>query len=708
MINNYLLVIGKKKIELFLISCCIVLILVRTTFPVLKYPFIIIYLILGFYILLKKKSKLFSDFKRLRNLPITLIVLFLYIVLASLFSDKIYLSVIKDIINIIIITTIMLMILVFADNKNDLKTLYDLFLKLLVFFALVISLHRIYTYLYVSSYQDSILHSKIEETDTNFATLPVFFGMAACLYFLLRETKGSRIFIYNIILFVCSLNILLSGSRRGIVIFLLFYLSIFFIQLWGIFGKYQIIKRLFKNTSSYFASFSIFIILLLILILKTSIYFKNEVLDGLGIENKAHIKVKVIQTLFSYSHLIRKDIDEDSIYNRIWQPVYDPKDPDAGTGNGNYKIVKILSGKNLEIVPEGSKGYLLDKTCIGDSSLTHAYYFHLLKTLNVEAGDSIVSSVYCYVSDDFNGTAAAFRVLGALEGNSDVYYDLNNKGSWQKLIMPVNCNTGELRIYLYMNKGGVRNFSSLKGHVIFAYPEYYRESKEIIINGSLINNAQKIGDTSSLVGFRQENFFMNRNFHQLSKIDRANILSFPFLGSAGFCKIAPHTDHIRSLIAKIVSEDTAYQGYNAIVGVSGDRGKFGDDRVSRWKFALEIYSKEYNFTKKIFGGGFNFLNWYGYHFLNDRTKTDYPHNPFLHILLYSGIIGLFIYLLFLYQVFYYYIKFCREFPLLFVFFILTFYFTLFSGGSPFDPPIMGFFIILPLVINIIYTREKLI
>ena len=50
------------------------------------------------------------------------------------------------------------------------------------------------------------------------------------------------------------------------------------------------------------------------------------------------------------------------------------------------------------------------------------------------------------------------------------------------------------------------------------------------------------------------------------------------------------------------------------------------------------------------GGGFNFLSWYGYYFLKDKTKSDWPHNPFISILLYSGIIGLILYIYLLYKV----------------------------------------------------------
>jgi O-antigen ligase len=165
------------------------------------------------------------------------------------------------------------------------------------------------------------------------------------------------------------------------------------------------------------------------------------------------------------------------------------------------------------------------------------------------------------------------------------------------------------------------------------------------------------------------------------------------------------TDPIRNMASKFISEDTTYYPYKANIEATGNLTSFIGDRVLRWEFAYQIFRKEYTLKQKIFGGGFNFLNWYGYYFLHDKTQSDWPHNPFLSILLYSGIIGLLIYCFFIYKVFFYYLRYRKEYPLLFIFFLITFFFTFFSGGSPFDPPIMGFFVILPFFIHSIHKKD---
>jgi len=180
---------------------------------------------------------------------------------------------------------------------------------------------------------------------------------------------------------------------------------------------------------------------------------------------------------------------------------------------------------------------------------------------------------------------------------------------------------------------------------------------------------------------------------------KSDLLFSPLIYSLSFS-----SDPIRDWIKRFISEDTTFYPLKSKIVLSPVSNEFIRDRFMRWEFALKIFVQEYNWKQKLFGDGFLFLNWYGYHFYGEKTRSDYPHNPILQILLYSGIIGVLIYLLFLFKVFYYYLKYIKKYPLLFIFFLITFFFTFFSGGSPFDPPIMGFFVILPFFIH--YVQQK--
>jgi O-antigen ligase len=115
----------------------------------------------------------------------------------------------------------------------------------------------------------------------------------------------------------------------------------------------------------------------------------------------------------------------------------------------------------------------------------------------------------------------------------------------------------------------------------------------------------------------------------------------------------------------------------------------------RWRFGIKIFTKEYGIIKKLFGSGFNHLNWYGFYFENDKTMRDYPHNPFISILLYSGLLGVALYIHLLIRTFKYYLIYLQNHLHLFIFFLITLYFCFFSSENPFDPPMMGFFVALP-------------
>ena len=172
-----------------------------------------------------------------------------------------------------------------------------------------------------------------------------------------------------------------------------------------------------------------------------------------------------------------------------------------------------------------------------------------------------------------------------------------------------------------------------------------------------------------------------------------------------FDYIQSDSDLIRNWFKEIIKEDTAYSTPKSSLIIDTVSSYFIDDRLSRWQFAIQIFLKEYSWKQKFFGGGFKFLNWFGYNFLKNKTSTDYPHNPFLSILLYSGIIGLIIYIFLIFRVFSYYLKYLKDYPVLFIFFIITFFFSFFSGANPFDPPIMGFFIILPFFIHSVHKKD---
>ena len=309
-----------------------------------------------------------------------------------------------------------------------------------------------------------------------------------------------------------------------------------------------------------------------------------------------------------------------------------------------------------------------------------------------------------------------------------------DSGKWKKLELKVPDIKGNVSIYLGFRKNNVTDFTSLKGFTVFALPQYELVKKT--------NNRSSFEDKESnfKIDVLETNYFgdsINLNFNNKSQNNLFEVHENNFVvtevsqrkvyyvtllpkleENLDFLKIIKYhidsifyiqsnKDPIREWASKFISEDSTYLGYGSHFIVDTISDQFTSARLIRWRFAVQLFTKEYKWNQKLFGGGFKFLNWYGNYFYGDKNKSDYPHNPFLSILLYSGIFGLIIYLSGLFQVFKYYLKFKKDFQILFIFFMVTFFFSFFSGGSPLDPPMMGFFIILPVYIHNVFKKHQI-
>jgi hypothetical protein len=619
----------------------------------------------------------------------------------------------------ILLSLLFVLTLIVAGN-NEFNYLVSNLSNLIVLFAFVIAISNLLDLLNIVPYNYLFQINKISDNsapiDINFAILPLFFGVICVLYSFRKPNSKLKLLCYNFFLLFFSFTIVLSGSRRGLIVFTAIIVFLLAIQIPAFNNKNQFIKRTGLESRFFLVIFFILIIFSTYFIFFTSYAFQNKVLEFFGSKKNLSTKQNIASNLRKYTLIKGKFIPFDEFYLNIWPVI--PEDPDSGWGIRVHKTIFPLEGRNSEIIPKGIKGYLLDKTCepsyYPDINLYESYT--LIVKLNVTTGEKFKASVYCFVSDDFDGNTVSLGcsnltvAKGIVTGKPCVFYDLKNKGTWQKLEIEFNCNDGYAPIGLSFTKNGETDFSKLNGYVIFAYPQYEKINKQ----DSTLSLLQTINKNTHS-DFRIAKNNVETPIKDISKTSTLNtqeyylssILSFPLSILFSSSTIQNDNDPIRNFASKLVSEDTTYYPYKSNIILPAISNAFIGDRVLRWQFATQIFSKEYTITQKLFGGGFNFLNWYGYYFLKDKTASDWPHNPFLSILLYSGIVGLLIYCFFLYKVFYYYIKYIKEYPLLFIFFLITFFFTFFSGGSPFDPPVFGFFSILPFFIHSVHKREAL-
>jgi O-antigen ligase len=692
--------LNKNKIGIYFVNLGILLFLYRMSIPFFKYPFIIIYFGLIIYAIYHYKNlikpSLSSEFIHNYYILLLLVVFFIY---SFFITEKVYLSISKNLVDIIILLSVFLLLSLFIRKKTDLNLYLKNIVKLIILFAFVISIDEIGNIFYIFS--DRNLSLKI---DYNFAILPIIFGIIGLLYSLLQTDFKIQKTLANFLLIVFFISILLSGSRRGLAVLLVILLIIIGIQIGILFKKISFFKKL--KTTLLFFSISLISLTILgsFLVFSTSSSFKNRTLMNIGSKNLPAAKERITFTVYRYASALNNLLKFSDIDKLIWTPSLDPKDPDSGWGSRKHKTIFPLTGNNVEIVPPESKGYLMNNTCNANAWGSNSYSFTKLYTTSVNDSDIIEGSVFCYVSKDFNGDWARI-VLSSdnLFWTASDSYDLGNKGTWQKLNVSAISSRKEVSMYLYFCKLGVNDFTTLNGYIIFAYPKF----KIISRKDSILTNILSVNDSSTLTKKAADGFRFREieilNHPQYNQISMFNFLTCLSIKNPYNKK---EDDPIRNWVSKFISEDTTYFEYTADISIDTTSKKKFASRTTRWQFAWQIFTKEYNWPKRIFGGGFNFLNWYGYYFDRDKTRSDYPHNPFLYIFLYSGIIGLLLYIYLMYKVFYYYLKYIEEYYLFFIFFLITYFFTFFSGGNPFDPPIMGFFIILPFLIHSVQKKSK--
>lgn len=687
----------KSKITIIIIM--ILLFLFRSSIPAFKYPFLFLYLysVINYIFLTGNKLKNIKTF--LTNFFIIFVLIGYYIV-SILISDKFFIEILKDSLNILVLVSFFILLIENIKSESDYNYFLTELVNYIVWFSAGISIYSIYEFFSIFYREEiTVRPAVLSLLDYNFALLPVFFGFVSIIMRLRNTRSKYGILLFNILLLVLTFHVFISGSRRGFITINIILILLFLIYITSLFIKNISIKN-WINSIRIFLFFSVSIlVLILYFVFGTSYSIDYKIINKIGIKRVYSFQQEITGRCYRYVAIFNKSLTYSEFFNKVWTPVFDPRDPDTGWGVGFHKTIYPLTGDNVEIVPPNSKGFLLDRTCFQNTwgGNTYSYTNSFLYNSTLNKRDSIQTSVYCFVSEDFNGD----WVLIALTNNDSKWigsneYDMNKKGTWQKLSIYKYCDPGIISQYLYFCKYGVTDFNNLSGYVIFACPEWsIIPKKDSLLSKSAYFDGHQRFDTNKT--FDQVKTTRSIGMVKASVIlpSESSLFKMPYL---------QNKDPFQSFIRKHFTFDSTYYEYKSRIDIDTISNGFSDSRIIRWKFAWQIYVKEYNVRQKIFGNGFVFLNWYGYYFFNDKYKTDYPHNPFLYILLYSGFFGLIIYLYFIYKVFYLYLKYIRKIYLLFIFFSITFFFTFFSGGNPFDPPIMGFFAILPFFIHAVNIK----
>lgn len=151
---------------------------------------------------------------------------------------------------------------------------------------------------------------------------------------------------------------------------------------------------------------------------------------------------------------------------------YSPEDPQT-YAVCNYILLDTLPGNYPEELSH-SKGYLLDassESLYNKNSMSAEF----TTPFYLREDSSRVFSVWCYVSEDFNGEDVQIHTASpVMETRFSSPYNLNQKGLWQKLVIDystVSINK-EIPFVLFFREINAKDFSSLNGYVVFARPVF--------------------------------------------------------------------------------------------------------------------------------------------------------------------------------------------------------------------------------------------
>jgi hypothetical protein len=634
-------------------------------------------------------------------------------------------------------------------------------------------------------------------SDYNFFSLFLLLGLVV-LNFPHNESFKlgfSKLMTHSINIIV-GINIVISGSRRGILAFLILIL-IYLFNLWVLQkGSY---KYIFRRFTVFFGAICI-VIGIGVLLYKTTSQDKisNSVLhygSFFGINDKTKIErflwKNELQRSIKGSYIISKDFFKRN--PGYWIPmeavgtslsnVLTPhgkgikilREEALNTGgvsffyngpaiiyyaNHTYKIsfkIKFLKGD----INSFSVGWFIAN---GDGGKDFSHLLSLVKNIS-QIGDGWYNSVSYYTFIDNQIGPAGF--INSVLRNTEFIVadfeliDLNYSPSLPKFLIELNKDKVKdpLR-WINMINQPLASDSNLLINNDFSYGfNYWKYDADSLktkivkidnLNAALIERGSGNGENWSLAYNGRHIFFKKGNLYQIGfKFKPITPDKIPFVVGFGINEshdsvsaknLKPIVSSLENGWFQVYAKYRFMENYNDIIFPihyqlnnsrfyiadltlvnldqplnysSPEKNKnnrveikdknvnnyFYSDREDRYLFSIELWKKNYTWYNKFFGHGFEYLKWYGEKYLKIPGSNDWPHNPFLTVMLYSGIFGLLLYFWLLFNVIRLYIKIRKTFSIAFLCFILTFYFSFFSGSNPFDPPIMGFFMLLPFLIN---------
>ena len=797
-------IIIKNKLDQILpkiLVASIIFYFYKTAFWPLTYLFIGAYVLFFALLLLRGEFK-FRMFSFAVDFLIPIILLMTYVII-SFFNRQISDPIIKKDILLMVVLFSLFYSLFWINSglRKEIPIRYTL--NFIVYVTLIISCLNLINVFFSSIIpSETLLRLHITESNTlagdyNYYSLFILFGLIVLNYKHQHEEGIKQFSEIKLLLlnFIFSTNIILSGSRRAIIVFFLLFL-IYVGR--GISKEKHILQfKLFsRNLKIIFTSFIVLVSVSAVIFYfmpKDRITFMlSRYTSFIGINDYYFVNNLLWEpeNKFSKKSSILFNQENINVIHKFWKPIDDGTkirkvDTQYGKGikvlqrNRNYTDLKIyckmpamayfanhtyeISFKTQFIVGNVNSltvRWLTDDGNHGSKSTT-AYFKEI---------DSIGNKWYDYTAKyTFIDNHAGIVLSLSFAQHNAIFIitnfkikDLDYNPDLPALPAEINNNQG-LNVWMNRINYPVSESINLINNGDFkhdlAFWSYGADSLKIAVTEvdgkscAHFKRGDGDGDYFSLFYVGRNILFKAKNEYQLSfNLKTIQPKNIPFLigywvneGQGymynlsptidtlknGWCNVKVNytfkndqsslvfpinsqTDHSEFYITDISLVNLSQPQYNTlpltektesetIMEKVGKNSTFSD-RTSRWLYANELWMSEYKWYNKLIGHGHDYLLWYGKKF--NYNVPDWPHNPFISILLYSGVIGLLLYFWLLFKVVSLYLKYRKQYGIAFFGFLITFFFSFFSGGHPFDPPIMGFFIMLPFLIHSIHKRDK--
>jgi hypothetical protein len=316
MISIYL-----KKIReidpLAFLALTVLLYILRMAIPYVNYVFIPVLVLYICYSITYFISEFkLSGFRPAANFGLLQILISVFLLWGFLISSGYSLFILKEVLNTSILLFLCFSLFLNIQSEESFIRFTETLNKKIIFFSFIISILGILKFLiqlrgieigFLRGYQQMAGTSLI--ADYNFYCLFSILGLFTLIY---NRSKYNKT-VFFIILISLALNIVLSGSRRGIVMIVIIGIVLFS---FGLNNKSER-KRIGKNVLSLFVIL-IIVILTFIIFRRQSLFHKTNQSQDLKGKTEFQLQNLTTQILFRYLTIMNSGIEYDEFYDKLW------------------------------------------------------------------------------------------------------------------------------------------------------------------------------------------------------------------------------------------------------------------------------------------------------------------------------------------------------------------------------------------------------